>query len=151
MSGCILTQYSWLPVFHAVYVGLYGMNFMEAGSSVMTLFRNRGWTSIITDLMVDTVLTMVSFGVGALTAILTLVIGATMNSGDSWTLGSSALLGFFIGYGMSAILFSVVSSAVNTVVVCYAEAPNEFQANHPELSNKMRNAWRQAWPNDFGY
>jgi hypothetical protein len=127
------------------------MNFMEAGSSVMTLFRNRGWTSIITDLMVDTVLTMVSFGVGALTAILTLVIGATMNSGDSWTLGSSALLGFFIGYGMSAILFSVVSSAVNTVVVCYAEAPNEFQANHPELSNKMRNAWRQAWPNDFGY
>jgi uncharacterized membrane protein len=127
------------------------MNFMDAGSSVMTLFRNRGWTSIITDLMVDTVLSMVSVGVGALTAIITLVIGATLNSGDSWTLGSAALVGFFIGYGMSAILFSVVSSAVNTVVVCYAEAPNEFQANHPELSNKMRNAWRQAWPNDFGY
>lgn len=124
---------------------------MDAGSSVMTLFRNRGWTSIITDLMVDTVLSMVSVGVGALTAIITLVIGATLNSGDSWTLGSAALVGFFIGYGMSAILFSVVSSAVNTVVVCYAEAPNEFQANHPELSNKMRNAWRQAWPNDFGY
>jgi uncharacterized membrane protein len=127
------------------------MNFMDAGSSVMTLFRNRGWTSIITDLMVDTVLSMVSVGVGALTAIITLVIGATLNSGDSWTLGSAALVGFFIGYGMSAILFSVVSSAVNTVVVCYAVAPNEFQANHPELSNKMRNAWRQAWPNDFGY
>ena len=48
----------------AVYVGLYGFSFMEAGHSVMTLFRNRGWTTIITDIMVDTVLFMVSLGVG---------------------------------------------------------------------------------------
>jgi len=94
---------------------------------------------------------MVSMGVGVLTAIVALLIGSAMNIGDAATLGSAAILGFFIGYGMSATLFSVVSSAVNTVVVCYAEAPNEFQANHPELSVRMRDSWRQAWPNDFGY
>lgn len=124
---------------------------MQAGSNVMTLFRNRGWTSIITDLMVDTVLFMVSVGVGALTALVAVLIGAAFSMGDAGTLGAAAILGFILGYGMAATLFSVVSSGVNTVVVCYAEAPNEFQANHPELSNRMRDSWRQAWPNDFGY
>jgi ABC-type nickel/cobalt efflux system permease component RcnA len=124
---------------------------MEAGSSVMTLFRNRGWTSIITDMMVDTVLFMVSVGVGALTALSAVLIGLALSMGDASTLGAAAVLAFILGYGMAATLFSVVSSAVNTVIVCYAEAPNEFQANHPQLSDRMRGAWRQAWPNEFGY
>ena len=63
----------------------------------------------------------------------------------------SFLVGCVFGYAISATLFSIVSSAVNTVIVCYAEAPNEFQANHPELSNRMRDSWRQAWPNEFTY
>jgi hypothetical protein len=32
-----------------IYVGLYGYSFMEAGQNVMTLFKARGWTMIITD------------------------------------------------------------------------------------------------------
>jgi hypothetical protein len=35
--------------------------------------------------------------------------------------------------------------------VCFAEAPAEFEANHPYLSNEMRMAWRQAWPSECGY
>jgi len=46
---------------------------------------------------------------------------------------------------------SVVGSAVNTVIVCYAEAPTEFETNHPELSCNMRNAWRLAFPRNFNY
>ena len=60
-------------------------------------------------------------------------------------------VGFILGFALCATLFSVVSSAVNTVIVCYAEAPNEFQQNHPQLSEEMRAAWRQAWPNEFRY
>jgi len=41
---------------------------------------------------------------------------------------------------------SVVSSAVNTVIVCFAEAPREFQQNHPQLSAEMCEAWQNAWP-----
>ena len=48
-------------------------------------------------------------------------------------------------------LFSVVGSACKAVIVLYAEAPNQFQANHPELSNMMRDRWQQAWPLDFKY
>ena len=41
---------------------------------------------------------------------------------------------------------SVVGAGVNTVIVCYAESPAEFEANHPQLSSEMRAAWHQAWP-----
>jgi hypothetical protein len=56
-----------------------------------------------------------------------------------------------MGALFASTLLGVVSSAVNTVIVCYAEAPNEFQQNHPQLSEDMRLAWRQAWPQDFNY
>jgi hypothetical protein len=67
------------------------------------------------------------------------------------TCGNADSIGFVLGWVMCATLFSIVSSAVNTVIVCYAESPNEFQANHPQLSNHMRAAWRQAWPVEFRY
>lgn len=59
--------------------------------------------------------------------------------------------GFVIGALFASTVLGVISSAVNTVIVCYAEAPNEFQQNHPQLSEDMRLAWRQAWPQDFTY
>ena len=44
---------------------------------------------------------------------------------------------------------SVVFSAVETVVVCFAEAPNDFERNHPKLCREMSSAWKEAWPNEF--
>lgn len=134
-----------------VYCGLYGFSFMEAGKNVMQLFRNRGWTAIIADTMIDTVLFMVSLGVGLLIGLVAIVVAAVVGSGDGTTMAISFLIGCMVGYAITATLFSIVSSATNTVIVCYAEAPAEFQANHPELSNKMRDSWRQAWPNEFNY
>jgi hypothetical protein len=46
----------------------------------------------------------------------------------------------------ATIFMSIVASAVNTVIVCFAEAPAEFETNHPALSAQMRAAWTQAWP-----
>jgi predicted HD phosphohydrolase len=44
---------------------------------------------------------------------------------------------------------SVVASAVDTVVVCFAESPNEFQTNYPHLSEQMVQAWRRTYPQEF--
>ena len=151
LIGCLERLMEYFNKWAFVYVGIYGFSFMEAGSSVMTLFRERGWTSIITDYMVDTVLFMVSVGVAVLTGLLAVAIGAAMHLSDSANLGLSFLIGFMVGFGMCTTLFSVVSSAVNTVIVCYAEAPNEFQTNHPDLSERMLAAWRTAWPTEFSY
>jgi len=60
-------------------VGLYGYTFVEAASNVMTLFRVRGWTAIITDYMVDRVIVLVSFGngviVGGFAALISYALG----------------------------------------------------------------------------
>ena len=57
-------------------------------------------------------------------------------------------LGFLVGFIMASIMMGVVSSAVNTVIVCFAESPREFEVNHPQLSMEMRDAWRRAWPEE---
>jgi len=55
-------------------------------------------------------------------------------------------LGFVNGLVLTSVLFGVISSSVNTVVVCFAGSPVDFDANHPVLSDQMRNAWREVWP-----
>ena len=81
-----------------------------------------------------------------MTGILAELVAVAMQINDGATLGMSFLIGFIVGYGMCDTLFLVVSSAVNAVIVCYADAPSEFQMNHPELAAEMRASWSQAWP-----
>ena len=150
--GCIESLVEYFNTWAFTYVGLYGYSFIDAGKNVIQLFQQRGWTAIIADTLVDSVLSMVSLGVGALTGIVGILVA--QGSGVDLSGGVVALpffVGFLLGFALCSTLFSVVGSAVNTVIVCYAEAPNEFQANHPELSNQMRATWRQAYPNDFNY
>ena len=97
---------------------------------------------------------MMSVSVGLITGLVSLAIahGRGMVFGDE--LGASAaafFLGFIIGAVLTSTLMTLVSSAVNTVIVCYAEAPREFEMNHPQLSGEMRAAWKQAWPMEFHY
>ena len=150
LLGCIESLVELFNRFALIYCAVHGQSFLAAARSVMDLFRARGWTAIITDLMVDTCLSMLNIGVGLLSGLLCLVIAGALHGGEAM-LYSGFGIGFLVGYGVCAVLFSVVSSAVNTVIVCYAEAPNDFQRNHFALSLQMRKAWRQAWPNDFSY
>ncbi len=137
-----------------VFVGLYGYTFVEAGKNVMTLFRIRGWTTIITDNLAQGVLGLVSVAIGLITGLIALVIANTRGMVFGDELGASAAA-FFVGFVTGAVLtitlLTLVSSAVNTVIVCYAEAPREFETNHPKLSHDMRTAWRQTWPEEFRY
>ena len=116
----------------------------------MTLFKARGWTSIIADMLVDTVLLMVSIGVGVLTGLVGLLVGSFFQA-DTVVLAGGFFAGFVIGFVMSSTLLSLVSSAVNAVIVCFAEAPAEFQSNHPELAAQMLEAWKTAYPTEFRY
>lgn len=79
--GCIESLVEYFNQWAYVYVGIYGYSFMQAGSSVMTLFRSRGWTAIIADVLVDTVLFMVSIGVGVLNGVLTVFISSLFHFG----------------------------------------------------------------------
>ena len=47
-----------------VYIGLYGYDYLTAGNKVVTLFAERGWTAIMNDQLVSSVLTLVSTTIG---------------------------------------------------------------------------------------
>lgn len=56
------------------YIGLYGYNFWDSGSKASQLFKARGWTHIMSDDLVMTVMGMSSMIIGGSTALLGLIV-----------------------------------------------------------------------------
>lgn len=125
------------------------MPYLKAGKSVIELFQNRGWEAVIADDLVDKTLFLVALLNGGVIGSIGIIIDASSelmkeHAGDSKIF--AFVLGLVIGATISLILFSTISSGVNAVIVLFAEGPAEFQQNHPELSNKMREVWNQIYP-----
>ena len=131
-----------------IYVGLYGYSYIEAGKNVFTLFRNRGWEAIIADDLVSNTLFLVSLVVGGICGALAVLLALVTDFFDeaSNEEGVAFLLGFIVGLVICSILMSTIGSAVNAVIVLFAEAPGEFHQNHPRLSEQMRSVWAATYP-----
>mmetsp|Transcript_15715 Transcript_15715/g.36096 ORF Transcript_15715/g.36096 Transcript_15715/m.36096 type:complete len:549 (-) Transcript_15715:393-2039(-) len=137
------------------YVGLYGFDYVSSGKKAMELFEARGWTTIVTDNLVQRSLSLVAIVVGAISGFVGMLLAKTTGCAVA-TLGEDHdgtvfLACFGIGTSMAVVLMRVVLSAVDTVVVAFAEAPAEFQTHHPALSNHMVQKWRQVFPNECGF
>eukprot|EP00546_Thalassionema_frauenfeldii_P012225 CAMPEP_0178921818 /NCGR_PEP_ID=MMETSP0786-20121207/15780_1 /TAXON_ID=186022 /ORGANISM="Thalassionema frauenfeldii, Strain CCMP 1798" /LENGTH=769 /DNA_ID=CAMNT_0020596055 /DNA_START=24 /DNA_END=2333 /DNA_ORIENTATION=- len=131
------------------YVGLYGYGLLEAGHKATELFEKRGWTTIVSDDLLSNVLLMFSVVVGGVTG----CFGMLIQNIESWgftNLDTPAFVAFLIGLGiglaLTSVLFATIAASVNAVIVCFAGSPLEFERNHPDLSAKMRNTWREVWP-----
>jgi hypothetical protein len=104
-----------------VFVSLYGVDFKTAGRRVLTMFKDRGWTTIINDSLIDRALALGMFLVAAINAAVGAAIAWSFvrhRAGDQKTIVVivCAFVGFFIGFGLCAIVTGVVESAVKTVV-----------------------------------
>jgi len=127
-------------------------SYLEAGKNVITLFKNRGWEAIIADDLVGMVFFFLSLAVGLVCCGFGFIFNENTQifvdnapaPGDIQA--TCAVLGFVMGLMLTSILMSTIASAVNTVIVCFAEGPAEFEANHPELSQKMRETWLEFYP-----
>ena len=97
---------------------------MEAGKNVLTLFRARGWDAIITDDLVGNVIFLVSLITGGLTGCIGLAVEASTDYFSEAGGNAKAVsfgLGFIIGLLMCNIFLSSIASAVNAVIVLFAE------------------------------
>lgn len=154
LLSCLQSILEYFNKWAFVYVGLYGYSYIEAGKNVITLFKNRGWEAIIADDLISNVFFFLSLCVGLICMGIGFAFNATSPEGwfenspspDSVS-ATCAGLGFIVGLVLSSILMSTIGSAVNAVIVCFAEGPAEFEANHPELSMKMRETWLEFYPN----
>lgn len=130
-----------------VYVGLYGYSYVEAGKNVFNLFRHRGWSTIISDALIHRMLGMMCLCIALVNALSAAIW--TLGSSDSDVMWVSAFFAFFMGLLMSSMTFGVLVSAVDSIIVLWAEAPAEFKDNHPHLCQELEDTWAQAWPDVF--
>mmetsp|Transcript_19664 Transcript_19664/g.28422 ORF Transcript_19664/g.28422 Transcript_19664/m.28422 type:complete len:249 (-) Transcript_19664:234-980(-) len=144
-----------------VFCGIYGYSYLESGRLVIELFRQRGFTTFVTNDLAGYVLTYTNFLVGVITGLLMVSIQIQVdylyddeeNNSDSfifgklqgpnyWTFGIS----FVLGIAISSVIINVVKGAVNTLIVCFADSPAKLEDNHPELTQQLMNAWASAFP-----
>jgi len=159
----------------SVYVGIYGFDYMTAGSKVYALFQARGWSVVLNDVLVARSLQIITLLVSVCTGVTSVLLyilvptwwdGVPEDSEPSHDMIDadhtifamhhcrSCWITFAVGciYGalLSSVVLKVVSSAVETVIVCFAENPNALRENHPEHSRSMTQAWRKVYPEEFG-
>ena len=137
-----------LPLF-LYKIGVYGYSYLEAGKAVMQLFSDRGWDAVVADDLVGNAIFLVSVIIGLIIGAFGISYASVSTSFDDLAQNSAMgafFIGFIAGLFICSILLSTVASGVNTVIVMFADAPQEFQENHPELSQKMREVWQEFYP-----
>lgn len=135
------------------YIGMYGYSLQEAGSRALELFETREWLDVVSDSLIQNVLLMACVIMGGSTGIVAVFLVKTNGLHfPSFHIPTylAFVVGSFLGFTLSDILLmGVVGSAVDTVLVCFAAGPFEFDKNHPRLSREMREVWsQQVWSPD---
>lgn len=139
-----------------VYVGLYGYDYMTAGKNVMTLFKSRGWSTVIAHSLVQKAMGMIALCIALVTGLIialasSLVQEVEMGFGAQGIGLMAFFLSFYISIINSSTLLSVVSTSTDTAIVCFAEGPAEFEENHPQLSMRMQETFAATYPDvNFG-
>ena len=114
-----------------VYVGLYGYGYVDAGKRVASLFKTRGWQTIIADNLVGRLLGLTCLAIGLLTGVLTLFAAFLVEEVDAmkdkqFYLFIGFKIGFFIGLILSGVFMGLILDAVDAVIVCYAAVSISF-------------------------
>eukprot|EP00567_Pseudictyota_dubia_P001097 CAMPEP_0197466222 /NCGR_PEP_ID=MMETSP1175-20131217/64928_1 /TAXON_ID=1003142 /ORGANISM="Triceratium dubium, Strain CCMP147" /LENGTH=534 /DNA_ID=CAMNT_0043002253 /DNA_START=53 /DNA_END=1657 /DNA_ORIENTATION=+ len=145
LTKCFEDMIEYFNQWAYVYIGIYGYGYIKSGREVMKLFRERGWTSIVSDFLVSYVLNFTSILVGALTGGLGILldINDTVGSAGYW---DSFVVGFLIGLLVTHVMMNVIKGAVNTAIVIFADKPDEMAKNHPVMTKEMAEAWLDAYP-----
>ena len=111
---------------------------MEAGKRVIGLFKARGWETIIADNLVNRLLGIMSLTIGLTTGLCSLCAAFLVEEFESkqvW-LGIGFGMGFLIGLVVAGVFMGLLSSAVDGIIVCYAEVgflPNCLFSTTPRL------------------
>jgi len=110
----------------------------------MTLFGQRGWTVIINDNLVSNALALMGFIIAVLSLFVSSLLLGNANA-------SFLIVGSIVAVTFISVLIYVVESAVNTIIVCFAEAPAELGRNHLMHDREMRESWQKVYPTFRSY
>jgi len=149
MTNCVESLARRFSPWAFTYIGLYGYSLIDAGLHSAELFEKRGWTTIVSDDLVPNVLLLMTLAITGLTGIFAHLLERFQSlslTASQEPLVTPFIVGALVGLVVSSVLFGIISSSVNAVIVLFAASPVDFEKNHPELSQEMRTAWRDVWP-----
>lgn len=109
-----------------VHIAMYGYDYLTAAKHTFELFNQCLISGLFNDCLVDSTLNLLNISFSLL---LGLFCGLC-----TFSFGVGALT-FFIALVIRSLMLSSVSSAVLTIFVCYAEVPEALAASDPELYN----------------
>lgn len=142
--SCVEAMWRTFNRFTFVFVGVWGYGYREGGRLAMKLFEAKGWDLVLNDYLIGNVLFLGSVMVGGIVGFVGVgftrmfpyfFVGLPL---PSLFIG---VVGFVIGVGNCLVLVSVLSSAVDTVFVCYAADPGVLQVNRPVEFACLEAAW----------
>lgn len=131
--------------FALVYSAIYGTDARQAGRATADLFSKRGWSAIINDQLIENALAMSCLVVAVLCALGGVIIGGLLGM-THVLMALLATVGLFTGYSMASVTAGVVSSAIATVYVCFAEDHQALAQSHPPLWRQLMASWTKAHP-----
>jgi len=152
---CIQEALEYFNKWAFTFVGIHGDSYLESGRKVVSLFKQRGWSSLISDQLADAVMFTMKISISLVTGLTgwwlvqfddDIFVGVGIEADDDDVIGFCA--GCLIGFLVSSIMMELVGSAVTAVIVCFAEAPKTFSDHHPELCQEMLTAWKRAYPDE---
>lgn len=155
LLSCIQDALEYFNKWAFTFVGIHGDSYLASGRSVISLFKQRGWVSIINDALADIVMVVMKVSVSLLSGLMgwwlvnhddDIFVGIGIPEDKDDVVGF--VVGTLIGYILSSIMMELVGSAVSAVIVCFAEAPDVFNQNYKQLSEEMLDAWKKAYPDE---
>lgn len=111
-----------------IFVGIWGLDYLESGKRVLELFQARGVTSIISNGLANYVLTNVVIFTSLMGGLFGYIVA------HDWV---AFWICFVIGLIVSIMMVNIVQSSVKAVIVCYADHPHKLYENHPEGTNEL--------------
>ena len=117
----------------------------------MSLFEQRGWTTIINDDLISNVLTLsilaLSFTCAAVGYTFALFFTSSLiSSGITEPLTFCSLIGAGVGGIVGHTLVSLLHAGVASIFVCVAEDPIALQKHHPNEFETLVHSWQMIHP-----
>lgn len=146
LLACVEAAWQQFNRFAFVFIGVWGYPYSEAAHLALELFEAKGWQVVLNDYLIGNVLFLGSLLIGGLTACLGVFITHLYPSEFAGLPDPAtfiAITGFFLGFGGCLVLINVLSSAVDTIFVCFAADPGALQRHRPAEYEHLKHAWQR--------
>eukprot|EP00003_Mantamonas_plastica_P011991 TRINITY_DN2198_c0_g1_i1.p1 TRINITY_DN2198_c0_g1~~TRINITY_DN2198_c0_g1_i1.p1 ORF type:complete len:450 (+),score=86.66 TRINITY_DN2198_c0_g1_i1:577-1926(+) len=141
--GCLENLVHYFNHYAFTQVAIYGKPYCAAATDTWNMIKDRGFEAIVNDNLISNVLWFGCFISGVISACISGIWAYSIRSiSQEWPV--AVTIGFFIGFVMMLTCMEIVESAVASIFVCFADAPEVMRSNMPELYGQFETTYSEV-------